>query len=189
MLYTGGRFEINEEPSIPPLPEGFEGLSTEEQAILRKHQWEAVAQKYHMALIKKDSRHLTGLAHPYAQLFIEPIFLAPRTWEDGIHCLKRSLTLIQLNWDAVDERGVPCPLTFSPEEINRTAEIAEQWKAYDARVESLYRELEVGVDGRVDDVEKFELVKRKSDELRGVWDPVAAGGPYPFQDGGRSFMV
>jgi hypothetical protein len=114
--------------------------------------------------------------------------LAPRTWEDGIHCLKRSLTLIQLNWDAVDERGVPCPLTFSPEEINRTEEIAGRWETYDKRVESLCGELEVQVDGRVD-VEEFESVKRKSDELRAKWDPVAAGGPYPFQDGGRSFLV
>lgn len=189
MVYTGGRFEVNDEPGIPPLPEGFEQMSTEEQAILKKHQWEAVAQKFHMGLIKKDARHLTGLAHPYAPLFIEPVFLAPRTWEDGIHCLKRSLTLIQLNWDVLNGHGAPCPLTFSPEEITRTAEVAERWKSYDALVESLSRELEVGVDGRVDEVEKFELVKRKNDELRGKWDIVAGGGPYPFQDGGRSLMV
>jgi len=189
MVYTGGCFELGDEPGIPVLPEGFEELSAEEQAILKKHQWEAVAQKYHMALVKKDTRHLMGLAHPYAPLFIEPVFLAPRTWEDGIHCLKCSLTRIQLNWHAINDHGAPCPLKFSPEEIIRIVEVVERWKSYDARVELLFRELEVGVDGRVDEVEKFELVRRKNDELRGKWDITAAGGPYPFQDGGRSLMV
>lgn len=189
MVYTGGCFELGDEPGIPVLPEGFEELSAEEQAILKKHQWEAVAQKYHMALVKKDTCHLTGLAHPYAPLFIEPVFLAPRTWEDGIHCLKCSLTRIQLNWHAINDHGAPCPLKFSPEEIIRIVEVVERWKSYDARVELLFRELEVGVDGRVDEVEKFELVRRKNDELRGKWDITAAGGPYPFQDGGRSLMV
>ena len=46
----------------------------------------------------------------------------------------------------------------------------------------------MGVNGRVNDVEKFELVK-KNDELRAKWDVAAAGGPYPFQDGGQSFMI
>lgn len=188
MIYTGGRFEVNDQPGIPPLPEGFEELSAGEQAILTKHQWEAVAQKYHMELIKKDARRLTRLVHPYARLFIEPIFLAPRTWEDGIHHLKHSLALIQLNWDALSDGGA-CPLKFSPEEITHAAEVTERWKSYDACVESLFGELEVGVDGRVDEPEKFELVKGKNDELCGKWDTVAAGGPYPFQYGGRSLMV
>ena len=183
MLYTGGRFKVSGSPNTPSLPEGFEELSTEEKAILKEHQWQAFVQKYQMELIKRDVRHLTGLAHPYAPLFIEPIFLAPRTWDDGIHGLKRSLTLIQLNWDILSDDGTPCPLKFSPEEINRTAEVAERWKSYDARVESLSRELEVGIDGRVDEIERFELVKRKNNELLGKWDTEAAGGPYPFQDG------
>jgi hypothetical protein len=188
MEYIGGRFEVDYGPRIPPLPEGFEELSTEEQAVLRKHQWEAVADAYHMALIAKDPRHLTGLVHPYALLFIEPIYLARRTWEDGIHRLKRSLTLIQLNWSALVKRGVPCPLTFSPEEIIRAEEIAERLETHNEHVNSLCGELGVQVDGRVD-VEEFESVKRKSDELQAKWDPVAAGGPYPFQDGGRSTLV
>ena len=76
--------------------------------------------------------------------------------------------------------------------MDRTLEAARRWESYDEYVEPMSRELEVrvygrvdDVDGRVDDVEKFELVKRKNDELRGKWDIAAAGGPYPFQDGGR----
>ena len=69
--------------------------------------------------------------------------------------------------------------------MDRTLEAARRWESYDEYVEPLSRELEVRVDWRVDDVEKFELVKRKNDELRGKWDIAAAGGPYPFQDGGR----
>jgi hypothetical protein len=190
MEYTGGRFEVEDGAGIPPLPEGFKELSAEEQAVLRKHQWEAVAQAYHMALIAKDPRHLVGLtaAHPYALLFIEPIYLAALTWEDGIHCLKRSLTFIQLSWEDFVGRGVPCPLTFSPEEISRSEEIYGRWETYDKRVDSLCGELELQEDGRVD-IEEFESVKRKSDELWAKWDPVAAGGPYPFQDGTRSILV
>ena len=161
----------------------------EEQSTLRKHQWGAVAQKYRMTLIRKDPRHLTGLAHPYAPLFIEPVFLAPRTWEDGIHRVKPSLTLIQPDWNVLNGHGTPCPLTFNPKEITRTVEVAKWWKLYDARAESLSRELGVGVDGRVDETGRFELVGRKNDELRSKQDSVAAEGPYPFQDGGRSLTV
>ena len=188
MFYAGGRFEISSEAGIPPLPEGFEELGAEEQAILKRHQWEAVVQKYHMELIKKDARHLTALGHPYAPLFIQPIIFAPRTWLDGIHHLKRSLMLIQTHWDAINDAEI-CPLAFSPEEIARTVEVAEQWESYDDRVRALSRELGVEIDGRIDEVEKFELVKRKSDELRSEWNPVTEGGPYPFQDGGRSLVA
>ena len=149
------------------------------------HRWEATVEKHHMGLINKDARHLVRLIHPLIPLFIEPILLALRTWDDGIHYLKRSLVLIQRKWDFINEDGAPCPLTFSPEEMNCTLEAARRWESYDEHVKLLSRELEVGVDGRVDDVEKFELVRRKNDELRGKWDITAAGGPYPFQDGGR----
>lgn len=42
----------------------------------------------------------------------------------------------------------------------------------------------MGVDGKVDDLKMFELVKKKNDEFQGRWDAVATGGAYPFQDGG-----
>jgi len=189
MRYTGGRFKVTAGPKIPPLPEGFEELGVEEQTILRKHHWEAVVQQHHMTLIKKDVRYPTGLAHPYAPLFIEPILLVPRTWENGIIYLKSSLVFIQLNWDILSDPGVPCPLTFSPEEITLTLEDTWRRESYNTRVGSLSRELGVDLGGTVGEVEKFELVKRKSDEFRDKWDAAAEGGPYPFQDGGRSLMT
>ena len=69
--------------------------------------------------------------------------------------------------------------------MDRTLEAASRWESYDEHVEPLSMELEVRADGRIDDVEKFELVKRQNDELRGKWDIAGGGGPYPFQDGGR----
>ena len=60
-----------------------------------------------------------------------------------------------------------CPLTFSPEEANPTADVTERWESYDECIVSLFRELEVGVNGRINDVEKFKLVK-KNDELRTI---------------------
>lgn len=184
MIYKGGRFELEFRSGAPPLPDGFGGLSMKEQAILKKHRWEVVAQKHHMRLITRDPRHLTGLAHPHAPLFIHSIDDAVDTWNSGIHHLNRALVGIQLNWGVLNEDGVPCPLTFTPEEITRTLEVTRRWESYDALVDPLFRELEVGVDGRLDDVEKFELMK-KNGELRDKWDIVSAGGPYPFQDGGR----
>lgn len=184
MVYTGGPFEVHYKPGGPPLPEGFKELSAEKRAVLKKREWEAAAQNYHMELIKKDPRHMVKVAHPHSSLFIEPISLAIRTWDDGIHYLKRSLMLIQLNWDVLNDDGVPCPLKFSPEEMAHTAEVIERWESYTARVEFLTWKLKVGDDGRVDEVEKFELVKKKNDELRDKWDVAEAGGAYPFQDGG-----
>ena len=185
MFYLGGRFDVNN----PALPEGFEELNAEEQAILKKHQWEAVAQKHHVELIKKDPRHVMGVGHPYAPFIINPISYVPGIWDEGIHLLKHSLTQIQVCWDLLDNGGLPCPLTFSPEEITHAAKVAERWESYDWRVISLFRELEVGANGRVNDVEKFELVKKKNDELRAKWDVGAAGGPYPFQDGAWPLMI
>lgn len=188
MFYAGGLFEVDDSPKAPPLPEGFEELSAEEQETLKRHWWEAVATKYHMELIRKDPRHQTALAHPLAPLFIHPILLAPRTWEHGIYYLKRSLMPIRHNWDILTDTGIPCPLTFSPEEIAHTLEAAKRMKSYDDRVVSLSKELDVDCDRQVNGVENFELVKRKSDGLRDKWDAVAAGGPYPFQDGGYSVV-
>jgi len=189
LVYPGERFKVDYKPILPPLPEDFKELSVEEQAIIKEHHWEVAVQSYHMAGIRQDPRHVTRRFHPYAPLFIEPILVAPDTWEDGIHTLKCSLVVIQLNWDLLNNRGVPCPLRFSPEEITLALEDARRWQSYDDRVESLFRELELGPDGTVDRVEKFELVKKKSDGLRAKWDVGAAGGPYPLQDGGRSLVV
>jgi len=186
LVYTGGRFEVDYGPRLPPLPEGFEDLSAEEQAIIKQHHWEVAVQGSHMELIRKDLRHATGLLHPFAPLFIEPIILAPYTWEDGIVHLKRTLILIQENWNLLNDPGVPCPLMFSDGEIPLVLEDARRLVSYGLRVESLARLLGVGPDGMVEEVEKFEMVKRKSDELLDKWDVEAAGGPYPFQDGGRS---
>ena len=95
---------------------------------------------------------------------------------------------IQHNWDILNDPGVPCPLGFSYEEMDFALEEAERWGSYEDCVESLFKLLGVGLDGKVDEVQKFELVKRKSDELPDKWDVEAPGGPYPFQDGGRSFV-
>jgi len=189
LVYTGERFKVDYKPRLPPLPEGFKELSVEEQGIIKAHHWEVAVQSSHLELIKKDLRHVTSLFHPFAPLFIEPILLAPTTWEDGIIDLKCSLMFLQDKWHILNDPGVPCPLKFSDEEITLTLEEDRRWELYKDCVKSLSRELELGLDGIVDNVEKFELVKEKSDELRDKWDAAAAGGPYPFQDGGRSIMV
>ena len=189
MQYAGGLFQLNDKTEIPRLPDNFERLSLGEQANLMSHQWQAAVHVHHMSLIKKDVRHLMPLTHPYAPLFIHSIFRATRTWEDGMYGLKQALALIQFGWDVLADPGIPCPLAFSPEEIKSVEESTKRWEAYDHWVKSLSKELGVGCDGIVDDAEEFELVKRKSDEFQRRWDVATMGGPYPFQDGGRSVMV
>jgi hypothetical protein len=184
MIHTGIHFPAGAGGLVPPMPLEYERLGPDERRVLEREQFNATMQRYHMVQVKKNKLQFSALAHPNIHAMLEPLYLATRTWHDGLHGLRHWLVHVKRTWPRIAGTNVTCPLEFSEDEMARFEEEYERAAAYERRV----RELSVQSGGLVSN-ERFEEVKRWSQGMMASWDERVTGGPYPFQDGAPSLLT
>lgn len=188
MIYGGNRIEVPPSPAVPARPANFDQLSPEEQALVDSERVLAGLQALYCAVLRKNPPQYEALSHPHIHTIIEPVYHVTRTWYDGLYLLRYLLSDIQERWTTIVGDDIPCPLDFSPGEIQRYSEEHDRKVAYEARVDATRFELGSQPDGWVTN-DKYEELKEMNETLKRSWESKAAGGPYPFQEGGKSLMI
>ncbi|KAF9019508.1 kinase-like domain-containing protein, partial [Rhodocollybia butyracea] len=165
------RIEVSDDKVLPQYPPDLNTLPSSEKASL-KVDWAVAGQQKH-----------------YELLFVgPPIHEFSRTWFQGLHRLRRSLIQIQTEWEFLAP-GVDYPTArFSESEIAAHEEQYQLRMKYEENVAKLEKALELDADGWVSN-EKYKKTLKLSEWLRTDWDAEEMGGPYPFQDGGKSWLL
>lgn len=189
MIYDEAVIPVPEDGSMPPWPEDFDSMTPEEQDFIRVHHRYACRHRaYRQLVIDKDvkRRHSWLLPH-----FIQLAHLAPavtRCISDGPTKLRRLLMGIQRRWDDIQERVAsaavtqPCPIDFTPEEVEMYTAEEDRRLEYQTHVDLLCLELPCAPDGEVMP-EQYETAKALMEQRRSEWDEAEMKGPFPFSEG------
>lgn len=59
---------------------------------------------------------------------------------------------------------------------------------YEERIDKMVEGLQLEGDGWMTN-ERYDEVARRNKKVIGGWNPKKLGGPYPFQEGGRSWFL
>lgn len=186
--YKGTNIEIPSGLKMPTYRVPLETAPPEEQERLKEEYQSALRFKMYSLRLKQVSLlHYASRTYEFLENIVPPILQASRTWYEGSDHLRESLIQIVDIWEKLD-LGVPCPVEFSDSERELHRAAYQRRTQYEAKVQELSRQMELGADGWVRS-ERFAEVQKMNRQLMAGWDEVAEGGPYPFQDGAPSYNV
>jgi hypothetical protein len=187
--YTGDdRIVLPPGHKIPPLPPGFDQLSEDEQTYIKGQRRLGIFHKvYEDSIIRHSPYQHAVHEYPHMEHVMRPLYSSSRTWYEGARHLVQCLIAMQASWNEIAP-GEAFPVQWDEQDIERHSREYPLLKAYDDRVSSLAKELELEGDGWVSN-ERYEEVRAKYDQLRKSWDINNYGGPFPFQDGAPSWYL
>lgn len=128
---------------------------------------------------KHHPEHYGVLTYPHLETLV-PLFRgASRTWSDGTFPLRHALIALAMDWEERAGPGVPCPLSFTEEELEEHSRQCERVMTYESRIRTIHDVLKLEPDGLVEP-ERYEAVQGTLERLRSVWNPDKDRGPWPF---------
>ncbi|KAI9455496.1 kinase-like domain-containing protein [Boletus coccyginus] len=188
------RYEGDDRITIPPgmsaptLPAEFESYSEEDKEHLRGQERLAIIHKYYETrVMQRNPLYFASQTYPHIEHVIPPILSASRTWYEGMHPMRQVLLELQDAWEDIAP-GKPFSVRWDQDEIEKHREAYPKLKEYEERVEKVVQGLQLEGDGWVTD-ERYDEVMRRNKDIKRNWKPKKLGGPYPFQDGGRSWFL
>ena len=117
-LYAG---EVESGLEFPKLPENFETMSADSQALTHEqhrakmlYKLYEIKQLYPYRIDQRDTRTM-------------PVRAAGRTWKDGVLPLRLALLDVFAQWHELSTPDVPCPLRFTRDEVNRLKQQRERY--------------------------------------------------------------
>jgi hypothetical protein len=189
LRYSGDE-RIVIEPGVKsvPFPPGYGDLPPEDQQHLARHRRFALRQKYYELQVMQHSPHtFAAQSWPGMEYMMPFVRGMSSTWFQGSHLLRDHIFQCYLSWNNIAP-GIPFPFSVDPNDLQRHREEHRRLEIYNQRIEQTSRQLGIEGDGWVTG-ERYEEVKKASEELMRGWDTETAGGPYPFQDGAPSWFV
>ncbi|KDQ15325.1 hypothetical protein BOTBODRAFT_108923, partial [Botryobasidium botryosum FD-172 SS1] len=183
--YERGKVDLNATPVLPP---NLKELPVEEQAEIKLQYNLAARHMLYLGAVKKaDPLHYRILTKAYFRVLVILFITASRSWSDTSTALRHPLMQFSVNWTDWLGPDVPCPLSFTDDEIETHQLRYEQAQRYLYSGQILSEALEIGPDGSVNP-EHYEDRKAAAERARAVWDDEESGGRYPLQDGGWSSL-
>ncbi|KAF9224918.1 hypothetical protein BS17DRAFT_795237 [Gyrodon lividus] len=103
--------DIPEGLEFPELPEGYQEMSADTQAMMReKHKSKMLYKLY-------EIKQLYPCRIDHRETRTMPVRAAGRTWKDGILPLRLALLDVFAQWHELSTPNVPCPLRFTRDEV------------------------------------------------------------------------
>lgn len=183
--YTWGAVE-------PKLPDNFDSLSeSDKESVSNRLSEERLKKFYEVAsrkfnpLVFKALDAMRNENDPIAFIFD----IVGRTWVDGPIPLKELLIQVYEKWDWIIKRrgiDVPCPISFTREEIREAREQTQAWAAAFNEFDGLRAQI-VCKDGWVsheeydEAVAQFDAHKKTLEELRKRLDHLSGAGSASLQ--------
>ncbi|KAL4780607.1 hypothetical protein BJX76DRAFT_38146 [Aspergillus varians] len=104
---------------VPERPANFDSLSEAEQKKIDEDLESETIHKYYEAQVyKRSPRHWDVLSQPTAPTLRKPVWLVSRMWENqDVFFLRQSLISLAKQWDEIFAGNIPCPITFTDEDL------------------------------------------------------------------------
>ncbi|KDQ11506.1 hypothetical protein BOTBODRAFT_135803 [Botryobasidium botryosum FD-172 SS1] len=130
-IYDGDMVDLHGLP--PDLPDNFEELSDEEKAKIKTHIKLACQHKvYEYTMEEHDPEHFRVLTYRHYGTIANLFQNASRIWLDGVSPLRQSLIETAAHWKEMAGPDIPCPLTFSKEELASHSKLHDKALAREA---------------------------------------------------------
>ncbi|KAH0834678.1 hypothetical protein J3R83DRAFT_10202 [Lanmaoa asiatica] len=188
------RYEGDDRITIPPgmaapiLPPDFDSCSEEDKEYLKGQERLAIIHKYYETrVMQRNPLYFASQTYSHMKYIVPPILGASRTWYEGMHNLRQVLLELQDAWEDIAP-GTPFPFKWDTNEIVKHREAYLRLMEYEERIEKVVEGLQLEGDGWVTN-ERYNEVTRRSKDIIKNWNPKKLGGPYPFQEGGRSWFL
>lgn len=188
------RYQGDDRITIPPgmaapmLPPDFESYSEEDKEYLKGQERLAIIHKYYETRVTlRNPVYFASQTYPHIEHVVPPILSASRTWYEGMHHLRQVLLELQDAWEDIAP-GTASPITWDTDEISKHRESYPRLMEYEERVEKVVEGLQLEGDGWVTN-ERYKEVMGRNKDISKKWNSKGFGGPYPFQDGGRSWFL
>ncbi|KAF8446424.1 hypothetical protein L210DRAFT_3502028 [Boletus edulis BED1] len=178
---------VPREPILPLLLPDFNKYSKEEQAYLKREEKLAQLNKYYEAcIIERNALFAARMTDPHMDRIVALIVSASQTWYDGTHIVRQALLDFEQDWDDIAP-GEPFPISWDANEVARHRKAYPKLTEHEWRVRAVAKALHLEVDGWVTN-EQYDDVTRRNKIVIKHWKS-RWGGPYSFQDGGRSWNL
>lgn len=112
---------------MPVKPDNFDTLTPDEQRKVDHDLESATLHKYYeLQTMKRASAHWDVLQRTSVPMLRKPVWLVTGAWENqDLFFLRDSLITLVAQWNQIFEDGIPCPITFSKEELELHAKEEE----------------------------------------------------------------
>ena len=118
--------EISRSMTEPSLPDDFGKLSQEEQIwekeLLRRR---LVHYHYNLSTATYNRVHYKGLVYPFSNFRRRIFNYATAPWEGETIKLLWALIEMVVNWERFAKDGTPCPVVFTPDEIDAAEKLCQ----------------------------------------------------------------
>ncbi|KAF8446317.1 hypothetical protein L210DRAFT_3758403 [Boletus edulis BED1] len=156
-------------------------------AYLKREEKLARLHKYYEACIMQRNALFTAqMTYPHMDRIVTFIMRASQTWYNGTHTVRQALLDFEKDWNDLAP-GKPFPISWDANEVARHCKAYPKLAEYEWRVRVLAKGLFLGLDGWVTNEEYDDVTRRNQYNIK-HWKS-RWGGPYPFQDGGRSWYL
>ncbi|KAJ7641411.1 kinase-like domain-containing protein [Roridomyces roridus] len=185
--YTGpGASLIPSGLSFPELPNTYEEMSPEQQAVAQRQHKDKMLQKLYE--IKQLLPYHAGLGSRRSTLTL-PVRSAGRTWKDGILPLQLALLNVAAQWPSLSTPDTPCPLRITRADAEGLAAETRAVRAVACILDDLRHTFGMRLYGWVSSAD-YGKTRRLlegtmsviDDGLRREMDDVLPGGWWPFKD-------
>ncbi|KAG6371522.1 hypothetical protein JVT61DRAFT_9227 [Boletus reticuloceps] len=162
---------VPREPILPLLPPDFDKYSKEEQAYLKREEKLAQLHKYYEAcIIERNALFAARMTYPHVDRIVALIALLD----------------FERDWDDI-ALGEPFPISWDASEVARHRKAYPKLTEHEWRVRAVAKALDLALDGWVTN-EQYDDVTRRNKIVIKHWKS-RWGGPYSFQEGGRSWNL
>ncbi|KAJ5100798.1 hypothetical protein N7456_006850 [Penicillium angulare] len=165
----GNSWPVREGWVIPERPDNFESLSEDEQRRIDDDlESETLYRYYEAQVYKRASHHWTVLRQPKIPILRKPVCLVSGAWENhDLFFLREVLMTITNQWDEIFP-SIPCPVSFSSEEIELQSKEEENIKGL-GHMLLLFREQAIlPVDGMVEP-EDYDIALENSRRFKEIF--------------------
>lgn len=187
IVYSDGVVPIPLDGSMPPWPEDFGTMPSEQQEFIRVHHRYACRHRsFVLGIPRRDPLRADAWALPHSTVLELLARYITRCIANGPQDLRGLMIDLQQRWTGVAD--CPCPIDFTEEEMAAHSKESKAQEEYERNVTKIHAAIGCLNDGSVP-AGQFEAANEKMEHYRGLWDEADMKGPFPFHEGAPSYYL